>query len=327
MNEPLISIVIPVYNVEKYLDCCIQSVCAQTYNNLEIILVDDGATDSSGKMCDEYAEKDARVKVIHKENGGLSSARNAGIKEITGDYFTFIDSDDYIRVDYIDKMYEYMMKDDTDVVVCSFKKIVREEDWKNIPLCDVEHLVLEQTDAKFKVLSRQIPIYAHGKLFKSELKRWIEFPIGRLHEDIPVIWEVVKHITKMTYAKDETYFYRQREDSIVNAKYKHHRMDQLYFAEELLAEFDKKDECYYAAMSRCFFSASDIIVIVSKEYPEDWKYLVDAIKKYRDGVFKDKTAESKLKLMALISYVSPHLVRWVGQAYKKLNYYKWMNKR
>lgn len=325
MNEPLISIVIPVYNVEQYLDYCMQSVFAQTYKNLEIILVDDGATDSSGKMCDEYAKKDARVKVIHKENGGLSSARNTGMKEVNGEYFSFIDSDDYIRVDYISKMYEYMLNDNADMVVCSFKKVVKDEEFRTVSACASEHYVFEKEMARYKILSRQVPIYAHGKLYKAELAKEMEFPVGRLHEDIPVTWNVIQYVNKMTYAKDEIYFYRQRVDSIINAKYRHGRMDQLYFSEEILAEFREKNEYYYAAVSRCFFSASDNITIVTKEYAEDWKYLFDAIKKYKAGVLKDSSAESKLKIMACFAYISPYLVRLVGKIYKRINYLKWKN--
>lgn len=122
--KPLISIIMPVYNVEQYLNYCMESILAQDYKNLEIILIDDGSTDSSGDMCDEYAKNDSRIKVIHKKNGGLSSARNIGIEVMTGKYMTFVDPDDYIRIDYVSRMYKYILEDETDLVVCSYKKIL-----------------------------------------------------------------------------------------------------------------------------------------------------------------------------------------------------------
>ena len=116
LNElPCVSVVIPVYNVEKYLIRCLESVILQTYRNLEIVLVDDGSTDNSGKICDEYAERDSRIKVIHKENGGLSDARNVGIKSASADYIVFIDSDDYVKNVYVQSLVEIALRYDVDI--------------------------------------------------------------------------------------------------------------------------------------------------------------------------------------------------------------------
>ena len=117
-SQDLISVIIPIYNVEQYLDRCIDSVKKQTYTNLEIILVDDGSPDNCGKMCDEYAEDDKRIKVIHKENGGLSDARNAGIEIATGEYITFIDSDDYVSLDYVEYMYKLLKDAGAKLSIC-----------------------------------------------------------------------------------------------------------------------------------------------------------------------------------------------------------------
>ena len=126
MNE-LISIIIPIYNVEKYLHCCINSVIRQTYKNLEIILIDDGSPDNCGKICDEYAKKDNRIKVIHKENGGLSSARNAGLDIAKGEYISFVDSDDYVAENFIEKLYKLCKENDADIAECDFYRIKANE--------------------------------------------------------------------------------------------------------------------------------------------------------------------------------------------------------
>lgn len=323
--KPLISIIIPVYNVEQYLDYCMESVLVQDYKNLEIILIDDGSTDSSGNMCDEYAKNDSRVKVIHKKNGGLSSARNIGIEVMTGKYLTFVDSDDYIRIDYVSRMYKYILEDDTDLVVCSYKKILGEESYRNISNRRTQHYVYDAEMVRYKMIARQIPMYAHGKLYRARLIGWLNFPEGRLYEDVPTIWNVVKHIEKVTYATDELYFYRQRVDSIVNGKYKHRRMDQVYFAEQIYDEVKNVQELKYAAGTKCFFSAVDNYALVSEKFPDDKKYLENVIRRFRGEVVKDSSAEKNLKIMALVSYFNLRLVRILGRLYKKSNYRKWKN--
>ncbi len=124
--EDLITVIVPVFKVEKYLEKCVKSICCQTYKNLEIILVDDGSPDNCGKMCDKYAKSDKRIKVIHKENGGLSDARNAGIKMATGKYIAFVDSDDYVSNDYIEYMYKILKKENTKISICELQIV-----WKN----------------------------------------------------------------------------------------------------------------------------------------------------------------------------------------------------
>ena len=121
MNS-LISVIVPIYNVEKYLDRCVESIINQTYKNLEIILVDDGSPDNCTQMCDDYAKKDSRIRVVHKENGGLSDARNAGMEVATGEYVSFIDSDDYISLDFYETLFQTMIDNDSDIVECSVVK-------------------------------------------------------------------------------------------------------------------------------------------------------------------------------------------------------------
>ena len=123
MSEPLISVIVPVYNVEKYIAACVDSILAQTYTNLEILLVDDGSTDSSGALCDEYARRDVRVRVIHQENGGLSDARNTGMQSAQGTYFAFVDSDDFIAGDYIAYLYGMIEKHHAQIAVCGYQKV------------------------------------------------------------------------------------------------------------------------------------------------------------------------------------------------------------
>ena len=123
MENQLISIIVPIYNVEKYLKQCIESIISQTYRNIEIILVDDGSPDNCGKICDEYSQKDKRIIVLHKENGGLSDARNKGIDIAKGDYLTFVDSDDFVNIDYIEKLYNSIKFNNTKLAQCGISKV------------------------------------------------------------------------------------------------------------------------------------------------------------------------------------------------------------
>ena len=131
MEQDLISVIIPVYNVEKYLKRCMDSVLKQTYSNIEIIIVDDGSTDTSGSLCDEYWKKDSRITVFHKENGGLSSARNFGLERVSGNYVCFIDSDDFIHENYISFMYDKIIKNDADICYCKSTKFTDDVQIKN----------------------------------------------------------------------------------------------------------------------------------------------------------------------------------------------------
>lgn len=322
MAENKVSIVIPVYNVEQYFDYCMQSIFAQDYSDLEIILVDDGSTDSSGRMCDEYASKDARVKVIHKNNSGQSSARNVGIKEATGDYLTFVDSDDYIRKDYISSLIKYALTDKTDLVVFSYKKTVSDVDYSLIPKENICHHIYNREEIRFEMVSRHIPMYPVSKLYNRELIRYLHFPEGCLFEEIPTNWQILKYVNKVTYVDAEIYYYRQRTGSTVNSDYKHSRMDQIIFSKQIYDEVADNEKLKIAAGMRCFFAAADTYALVTKDYPEDIKIIKETIKRHRDEVLK-MHGNSALKIMALCSYISTQFVRLFGRMYKKYNHLRW----
>ena len=180
----LISVIIPVYNVEKYLDRCVESVVNQTYKNLEIILIDDGSTDNCLAKCDEWARKDSRIKVIHKKNGGLSDARNAGLKIAQGKYIGFVDSDDWIRCDMYQMLYERLQIDDSDIAACGVEMIW--EDGKSSQLLTkMGKCVLNKQEAMRAIVEEtwlKQPVWY--KLYRTESIQGILFPIGKYHEDV-----------------------------------------------------------------------------------------------------------------------------------------------
>lgn len=215
--DDLISIIVPVYNVENYVEKCINSIINQTYKNLEIIIVDDGSKDNSGKICDELEKKDDRIKVIHKENGGLSDARNRGIKIAKGSYIGFVDSDDYIKEDMFETLYNLNKKYNSDISIVSFYEIYNN---KVIGVRNSKNLEeLSKLDAMKEVLiDSKIQSYAWNKLFKRELFEGIEFPTNKNFEDIATTLLLFEKANKVVLLEDPKYYYVRRDNSIIGVK-------------------------------------------------------------------------------------------------------------
>jgi len=216
MND-LISVIVPVYNVEKYIKRCIESIINQSYLNIEIILVNDGSTDSSGIICDKYSEVDNRIKVLHKKNGGLSDARNVGLKVAQGNYITFIDSDDWIHVNYIKTLYTLILKSNSDVSICNFKKTSSEELIEDTEEESIYQFTnVEALEQLFGELYVQMVI-ACAKLYKSSLFNEISFPVNRIHEDEFTTYKLLFKSSKVILTTKKLYYYWQRNDSITGS--------------------------------------------------------------------------------------------------------------
>ena len=214
-EKALISIIIPVYKVEKYLEKCIQSLINQTYENLQIILVDDGSPDNCGKICDEYAQKDHRIEVIHKSNGGLSDARNKGLEIAKGEYIGFIDSDDYIESDMYEVLYNLLKQYNADVSICNFYTVSQGK----IAIKNAENGIKEYNRIeilKEVLLDNNIQSYAWNKLYKKELFDEIKYPVGKKYEDIGTTFYLLEKCNKVVVTGKPEYYYINRQDSIVN---------------------------------------------------------------------------------------------------------------
>lgn len=228
-KDPLISVIVPVYHVEKYLTKCVDSICSQTYDNLEIILVDDGGDDMCPSICDEYKKIDSRIKVIHKKNGGLSDARNAGLDIATGQYLYFVDSDDYIDDHTIEFLYASIVANGSDIAVCEYVRV--SEDGEKIhekhvsgDVCCVysrdEMFHLYESDE----LSWLIGV-AWNKLYKKSVFDTIRYPVGKIHEDDFVSHRIYSVVDKVTFVFKPLYFYLQRDSSIMGESFSIKRID------------------------------------------------------------------------------------------------------
>lgn len=225
--KPLISVIVPIYNVEQYLCRCVECLTAQTYKNLEIILVDDGSPDNCPQFCDAYAKKDSRIKVIHKKNGGLSDARNAGMKVATGEYISFIDSDDYVSNDFIETLYNAILSENSDIVECSVVKFYEDEHFDEYK--DDLKITSFNTEESLSKLIAENPFKQHvwNKLYKSDLVSGVPYAVGKLNEDEFWTYQIFGQAKKVTRVNKTMYYYFQRQSSIMGNTYNLRRLDAL----------------------------------------------------------------------------------------------------
>jgi len=212
--NPLVSVIVPIYKVEEYLDCCINSIVGQTYKNLEIILVDDGSPDNCPGICDAWAKKDARIKVIHKQNGGLSDARNAALEIACGEYITFVDSDDFITENAIELLVECAQKEKSEIIISTKVKKFSDE-----PDLHVSEPGKTKTISAYQALGTIFCVNtrweAWGTLYKCHLFDNERFPKGRIYEDIDTVPRLVMKAQKCTFIDTTLYCYFERPVSIM----------------------------------------------------------------------------------------------------------------
>lgn len=238
--KKLVSIIVPVYNVEQYLDKCIESLVTQSYINLEIILVNDGSKDTSGEICDLWAKKDKRIKVIHKKNGGLSDARNRGLDIVTGDIISFIDSDDYISKYFYEKLINIMEQTDSDIVECQFKKFNENERVNYLNKKNIEFISFNTEEAiKNLILNCELSTTVWNKIYKTSVIKKLKFRVGKTNEDDFYTYLAFDNAKKITKLQDELYYYLQRPGSIMGKIYKLNRLDEIEAKYERLKYIEK----------------------------------------------------------------------------------------
>ena len=230
MPQPLISVIVPVYKVEQYLEECVNSICRQTYENLEIILVDDGSPDHSGEMCDALAKYDNRIKVIHKENGGLSSARNAGLDVATGEYVSFVDSDDWISLDMYQRLYSLMQKHNAQIAAGGIQTSTGEH--FNLDYPRKNHVeVFSRLDALREITRNQKCTNSFcDKLWSKWIFDTVRFPMGELYEDMKTIPSCLELVDTIVYDPTPTYFYRTTGESITRGQFNPNKFEEAYAA-------------------------------------------------------------------------------------------------
>jgi len=251
--QPLISVIVPIYKVEAYLKRCVNSIQSQTYSNLEIILVDDGSPDRCGQLCDEFAGSDRRIRVLHKENGGLSDARNKGLSVANGEYVAFVDSDDYIAPFFVETLYNQLVKTDSDVALCSYAVVTKEQDFPPVSsdtpvtVYDREQLLLNLYDDNHE--DATYFIVAWNKLYKSSLWKDVRFPTGRIHEDEATTYRIFDQCQRGVYVKSPLYGYFTSDSSITRDAFSIRRLEWMDALDDRIHFFRDRAESRLLACS------------------------------------------------------------------------------
>lgn len=308
MNS-LISIVVPVYNVENYLRECLESIEKQTYNHFEVIIVNDGSTDNSLQICEEYCKRDSRFVVYSKQNGGLSDARNFGIDLIKGEYVTFLDSDDYWEIEYLEELYKNIVTNGADIAVANYRR-VDENGEISFDIIPGKEKVYKNIDAICDLLyQKNISVSAHSKLYKSELFQTIRFPKGKLYEDISTTPLVFLKAKKVYYSDKVLVNYRVRSGSITESDFREKDIEMLLNTKEMISiirDFYQENNLSYACKSYLFSKASTFLFLVSKsQHKKKEIYMQEAwkiIKTNRGNILKDKNVRWKNKLGAIVAF-------------------------
>lgn len=316
-QEPLISVILPVYNIEQYLPDCMEALFAQTYRNLEIILVDDGSKDSSGRICDEYACGDDRIVVYHKPNGGLSDARNYGIERARGEYITCIDPDDVVDTDYMEYLLTLLQKNGVRMSVCQFRE-----------QCD-GRIIADHGKAGEDVLSTRsclermlyhdgVDTSACAKLYHRDLFKTVRYPKGKLFEDIGTTYALMLQCDQIAVGYESKYVYRLRRDSIVNTRFHPGKMDLLEMTDRMAKDVaavypDLRD----AVLRRQVYARFSTInqMLNTEGYDRERNGMIAYVKQHRREILRNPKAPKRDKMALALISVSYSLYRRIWLLY------------
>lgn len=302
----MISVIVPIFNVAKFLDECISSIVNQTYKNIEIILVDDGSTDNSPEICEKWKAKDSRIKVIHKENGGLSDARNCGIENSTGDYLVFIDSDDVINLKMIEILYEDLKKYNSDIAVCKYKKFfdsIPSEKDKNITIDCYSNKLYECMYGK----NGDYAIVAWNKIYKKNLFDNIRYPYKKIHEDEFIIHRLLSKSKSIVFDSRILYYYRQRSNSITSS-FNIKRLDALEALEERLKFYKENKKAYDLTYKSYMFRLAVLYKIADSK---DIKNLIKNKQEENIKYAKNSSLTLKNKMLIYLSVYTPNIFNFL----------------
>lgn len=308
--KPLISVLVPIYNVSEFLDNCIQSIINQSYKNLEILLLDDGSTDNSGEICDKYSEQDSRIRVIHKKNEGLSATRNCGIANCKGDFFCIVDGDDSVHPDYVSCMYELSEKYDAALSMCSYvykwrngnTKRTRNSQYPDDYVCTAgsEEVLREM------LYSGKYAPSSWGKLFNKKKLPNIFFTSYRIGEDVLASVDYFHEADVIAYSNRPLYYYFQNENSLT----KKFNPDKFYDNVLTADEIYKKSTALYPQLKKAasYYVIEKNLIVLMQLYGVDGlddkiAHISDNIKKFRNTVIFDSDAEKRVRTACMLSYL------------------------
>lgn len=317
----LVSVIVPVYKVEKYLTRCVNSILGQTYQNLEIILVDDGSPDNCPAICDELASQHPNIKVIHKTNGGLSSARNAGIDACTGKYISFIDSDDYVDKVFIERLYELMHKYDADLAMLKYREVSTDRVIDKIE--KVKEIVYRDSDVEKAFLQLKVDSVCVGLYSRTALANH-RFIVGKTSEDIPFNFEVFKSIQTFVFVPEERYFYFYNNQSLSNGPLDKNKFNYLYYRKSIYDYYcgiDKEKEVLAEALyARAAFGLQTRMALYGisdmLDEKECKKEFNSIFKKHKKAFYREKSIPINRKIISIFVFYFYGIIRTIGKIKK-----------
>ena len=307
MEKPLISVIVPAYNVEKFIGKCIDSILRQSFKDFEVLLIDDGAKDSTPEICDACAKKDSRIKVYHKENGGLSDARNYGIDRMQGKYVTFIDSDDYVDSGYFEYLYGLItQEEDIQIAICG-KKSVREDENAS-PDPETFHEIITGERAVQKMLCGHGSGHsAWGKLYSADLWKTVRYPKGKIYEDYATTYRVMALVDKAAWGNAAMYFYVQHIESIMNQKCSRRSLSLVDIADEETEFIVKKwpalkQEALARKVTSELKCLQNILNAKNEEFDDYKQKIVEDVRRHKGELLASKKValKTKIKIIALL---------------------------
>lgn len=317
-----ISIIVPIYKVEKYIDRCIISILNQTHKNIEVILVNDGSPDNCGKICDEYAKKDCRIKVIHKANGGLSDARNSGLDIATGKYIGFVDSDDYIASDMYENLLSGIINNSTDISMCGRYDVYDDKIKESFSSCGF--IKWSNNEAiRNLLLWKNIDSAAWDKLYDRKLFNNIRFPFGKYNEDVFIMCNIIHRSNGITHIGKPKYYYNHRDNSITTEKFSKRKMD-LIDANTTVLDLIKKEYPYLLEEAYSFYYKGFIYLLLAISssnqtdvFKEDYVYMKNILRRNFMQVIKNQYIGRRNKRNSILILTNTYFMMKIMKEYVK----------
>ncbi len=325
METPLISVIVPVYNVLPYLEDCLNSLLQQNYPKLEFIIIDDGSTDGSGVYCDEFVKKDPRMRLIHQENQGLSAARNRGLEEAKGDFITFLDSDDQFAPDCVQYLRSLTTKYKSKMSICAIEEVTVKG--KTI---DYGRDYPEKNMSTEETLGRMLReegfnVSAYAKLYRRELWQDVRFPAGVVHEDLGTTYKLIKKCPNIAYGNEAKYIYKKRKDSISAASFSEDKLSIIKLTDEMCddlgAAFPYLGTTVSLRRMHARFSVLWMMLsakALSPEMAAEEEKIIDYLKKHKKDVTKNPFATLRDKIAIRTLLVHKNFYKFCWMIYKKL---------
>lgn len=325
LKNELITVVIPVYNTQKYLKKCVDSFVNQTYKNIEIILVDDGSTDKSPQMCDEYAKSDSRIIVIHKKNGGLSDARNVGINNAKGSMILFYDSDDYVDIDYIEYLYDLKKKYNTQISVCGFYTVSPNGTKRDNKVKDEECLLSKKEFFKRMLNEEGITVSATEKLYDLELFIDVRYPIGKLCEDNGTTYKLIDKVEgEIAYGSEAKSYYNLHPGSIMRSKFNKRKLDIITLNDEMCDYLDEKyPDLNNITLRRRVYSRFNVLrqmEYCDEELKKTKLEIINYIKLHKKFILHDKSVPKRDKFACALLLLGEKFFYLSWKFYSKVKY-------